>query len=163
MSGLHVIWFREDLRVHDHAALRAACQAVTRDGGQVMALFVLPKTAQNEAYTTTAQGRILYSALWDLRDALAQRGAILHLRFGDILDIMSDLHTEHRVLSLNFHQSRLPDSIEKAVEAWSLRAGVRLGIHSQYHPGMPAQSHESWHMVWERFMARPRREAPDEE
>jgi len=162
MSGLHIIWFREDLRVHDQAALRAACQAVTRDGGQVMALYVLPKATQNDAFTASHRGRFLFSALADLRAALAQRGAVLHLRYGDVLDVLSDLHTQHRVLSLDFHQSRLADPMEKAVEAWSLRAGVRMRVHAQFHPGMTAQSTESWQMLWERFMARPRHEAPDE-
>ena len=162
MSGLHVIWFREDLRVHDHAALRAACQAAVRDGGEVMALFVLPKSAENAAFIEHEAGRNLFSALVDLRAALAQRNAVLHLRYGDGLQILSDLHTQHRVLSLNLHEARMPDATEKAIEAWSLRAGVRFGLHTQYHPGLSPQSHESWQMIWERFMARPRHEAPDE-
>lgn len=162
MPGLHIIWFREDLRVHDQAALRAACQAVTRDGGELMALYVLPKAAQNDAFTASDRGRFLFSALADLRTALAQRGAVLHLRYGDVLEVLSDLHTQHRVLSLDFHHSRLSDPTEKAVEAWSLRAGVRIRMHAQLHPGMTAHGPESWQMVWERFMARPRHEAPDE-
>jgi deoxyribodipyrimidine photo-lyase len=69
---------------------------------------------------------------------------------------------QHRVLSVDFHQSRLSDPMEKAVETWSLRAGVRVRPHAQFHPGMTAQSSESWQMLWERFMAQPRHEAPDE-
>lgn len=162
MSGLHVIWFREDLRVHDHAALRAACQAAVRDGGEVMALYVLPRSAENPAFVESEAGRNLFSALADLRAALAQRDAVLHLRYGDALQVLSDLHTQHRILSLNLHEARAPGASEKAIEAWSLRAGVRFGLHTQYHPGLSPQSHESWQLIWERFMARPRHEAPDE-
>ena len=47
MSGVHIIWFRDDLRVHDHAALRAACQNAERDGASVLALYILPAGTQS--------------------------------------------------------------------------------------------------------------------
>ena len=40
MSLLHIIWFRDDLRVHDNAALRGACFTADRDGGEVLALVI---------------------------------------------------------------------------------------------------------------------------
>ena len=160
MTGLHVTWFRQDLRVHDHAALRAACQSADREGGQVLALYILPKAAEGVP-EAAAQSRFLGQALIDLRDALAQREAVLHLRQGDALDVLSDLHIKHRLLSLHAHDTAPPEPIEAKVEAWALRAGVPFRQHPQFATSISPYSHESWQTVWERFMARPRNEAPD--
>ncbi|MEO1552352.1 MAG: deoxyribodipyrimidine photo-lyase [Pseudomonadota bacterium] len=161
MTGLHVTWFRQDLRVHDHAALRAACQAAAREGGQVMALYILPKPTGLEADGETMESAFLYQALTDLRAALAQREAILHLRHGTVLDVLSELHTEHQILSLHAHEAEQTYPIETATEAWALRAGVQFQLYPQFHPRTSPRSHESWQTVWERFMACPRNEAPD--
>ena len=161
MTGLHVTWFRQDLRVHDHAALRAACQAAAREGGQVLALFVWPNPACAEEKARSSNDAFLLQALTDLRGALSQREAILHVRQGDALDILSGLHTQHRILSLHTHQVRPSDPLAHQAEAWALRAGVRFHCHQQFRPDIPPRGHESWQTVWERFMARPRHEAPD--
>ena len=161
MTGLHVTWFRQDLRVHDHAALRAACQAAAREGGQVLALFIWPNPAGAEEKARSSNDAFLLQALTDLRGALSQREAILHVRQGDALDILSGLHTQHRILSLHTHEVRPSDPLAHQAEAWALRAGVQFRCHQQFQPESQPRGHESWQTVWERFMARPRHEAPD--
>ncbi|MEM8803782.1 MAG: deoxyribodipyrimidine photo-lyase, partial [Pseudomonadota bacterium] len=161
MTGLHVTWFRQDLRVHDHAALRAACQSAAREGGQVLALFVWSNSANAEDQLQLSSDAFLLHALTDLRAALAQREAMLHLRQGNALEILSDLHTQHRIMSLHTHETGSPDPLAQQAEAWALRAGVQFSCHQQFQPESQPRGHESWQTVWERFMARPRHEAPD--
>ena len=161
MSGLHVLWFQHDLRVHDHAALRAACQDAERDGGQVMALYVRATASTNDRDHASPRARFLTDALLDLRWALEQRDAVLHLRCGDILDVLSELHTEHRILSLHHHHDGPLDDTLRAMEAWSLRAGVRLNFYNQVAPVRAARDRTPTQTLWEQFMARPRHEAPD--
>ena len=160
MPGLHVTWFRQDLRVHDHAALRAACQSAEREGGQVLALYLMPKSQVGDI-GGKAQSRFLMQALTDLRGALAQREAVLHLRQGDPLEVLSDLHIKHRIVSLHVHDTPQEEPTETSVEAWALRAGVQFRRYFQFEPSTPPRGYESWQTVWERFMARPRNEAPD--
>jgi len=161
MSGLHVTWFRQDLRVHDHAALRAACQSAAREGGLVLTLFVWSNSANSEEQSQLSSDAFLLHALTDLRAALAQREAMLHLRQGNALEILSDLHTQHRIMSLHTHEVGSPDPLAQQAEAWALRAGVQFRCHQQFQPEIQPRGHESWQTVWERFMARPRHEAPD--
>lgn len=160
MLGLHVTWFRQDLRVHDHAALRAACQSAAREGGEVLALYIHPKSVE-AGLGESPQSTFLMQALTDLRGALAQREAGLHLRHGDVLEVLSDLHIKHRLLSLHAHDTSRADPIDASVEAWALRAGVQFRLHPQFDSDVAPRSYESWQTVWERFMARPRNEAPD--
>jgi len=145
MRGLHILWFRNDLRAHDHAALKAACLAAARDGGAVLPLYIhLPGT------TDTA---FLIESLNDLEAALDPRGAALHFRRGDPVDILSDLHRAHKVLSLYVHDTPYPEGSDAQVEAWCLRAGVALRRFPQFGPEPGAQSFED-------FMAAPRHAAP---
>lgn len=143
MSGLHLVWFREDLRVHDHAALRAAVLMAERDGGRVLPFFLLP----DEAGLDDA----LSGALRDLDHALEQRGAALHYRGGDLVSCLTDLHAGHEIASLHIHAPIAELPVDQQVETWCLRAGVPLRIHQQF-----AVSQSDWN----RFMSAPRHEAP---
>jgi len=161
MTGLHIIWFRQDLRVHDNAALRAACQAAERDGGALMALYVLPGGLDVSEAENSTENRFLFDSLRDLEGALAQRGAVLHLRQGDVTTVLSDILRAHQVMSVHAHDIWAEDADFCAVEAWSLRAGIPFRLHQQFGPQQDPRTTELWQTAWERFMARPRHEAPD--
>lgn len=161
MTGLHIIWFRQDLRVHDNAALRAACQCAERDGGEVAALYILPTGTDLGEPDANAETRFLFEALRDLQAALAQRGAVLHLRQGDVTSILSDVHRTHQVMSLHLHDISDEDADLRGPEKWCLRAGIPFREHRQFNPQQAPGDSELWQTSWERFMARPRHEAPD--
>jgi len=161
MLGLHIIWFRQDLRVHDNAALRAACQTAERDGGEVMALYILPTAADISGTPALSETPFLFEALRDLQAALAQRGARLHLRQGDVNAVLSDILRTHQVMSLHVHDAWIEGADLRRVEAWTLRAGVPFRLHRQFNPQQAPSDTELWQTSWERFMARPRHEAPD--
>jgi len=161
VSGLSVLWYHCDLRVHDHAALRAACQDAERDGGQVMALYVQPGALTQGDRPETLDAAFVMDALLDLRRALEQRDAVLHLRQGAILDVLSELHAQHRVISVHHHYDGPAQEDLRKIEAWSLRAGVRLNLHKQFSPVRAARDRTPDQTLWEQFMARPRHEAPD--
>jgi deoxyribodipyrimidine photo-lyase len=77
MSAPHLIWFRNDLRLADHAAVAAA--AIT---GPVVALFVLDDAAPGHWRMGAAQRWWLHHSLASLAAALAARGGTLVLRRG---------------------------------------------------------------------------------
>lgn len=148
MTGLHIVWFRQDLRLHDHAALKAASIAAERDGGCVLALYLSDGAAN---------ASLLNAALRDLDAALAQRGAALHVRSGNVCDVLTKIHAAHGVLSLHTHETLNDREQEKAVAAWSMRAGLPFRVHAQFGP-VGARRNDL--AAWERFMAAPRHEGP---
>lgn len=145
MLGLHIIWFRRDLRVHDHAALKAAHLAAARDGGQILPLYVGEGPALGP----------LQGALRDLDEALAQRGADLHFRAGNVLEALNAIHTAHGISSLHAHSDPEDKDTERAVEAWSLRAGLPFRLQAE-------ASELSGRDAWLRYMSAPRHEVPAE-
>lgn len=144
MSGVHIIWFRRDLRVHDHAALKAARLASERDGGQVLALYI--------SSPEDAEIPHLDEALRDLDHALAQRGTALHYRTGDAIECLSEIHASSRILSLHTHETLSESALDRQVEAWSLRAGVPFRVYSQFGPDRRED--------WVAYVSAPRHEAP---
>lgn len=149
MGGLHILWFRNDLRVHDHAALKAACLAAGRDGGVVLPLYIHPPEAPETAF--------LFESLVDLEAALEPRGAALHFRHGDPVELLSELHRAHNVLGLYVHETPHPAPSDAQVEAWCLRAGVAVRTFPQFGP-----EHAYGAKAFDDFMAAPRHAAPPE-
>lgn len=134
--------------MHDHAALKAASIAAERDGGCVLAFFLAGGDDQDE---------MLSGALRDLDAAIAQRGAVLHVRSGDVCKILTDIHAAHGILSVHTHETLEDTACEQAVAAWSMRAGLPFRVHEQYGPS--GARHDDL-AARERFMAAPRHEGP---
>ncbi len=154
MSLLHIIWFRNDLRVHDNAALRGACFAAERDGGEVLALVIEGPQAVEDLPCRKA-------ALRELSHALEQRGARLHMRSGAPSEVFSELHRAHGVRSVHMHEVPFDDVETANTQSWALRAGVRFQVYSQYGPHEAPTPFEGIESHWSKFMARPRFETPD--
>jgi deoxyribodipyrimidine photo-lyase len=77
MSAPHLIWFRNDLRLADHAAVAGAAAA-----GPVAALFVLDDETPGAWAMGAAQRWWLHKSLESLGHSLAARGGRLLLRRG---------------------------------------------------------------------------------
>ena len=63
-----ILWFRRDLRTHDHPALTAAHDQATSEGGSVVGVFVL------DPRFTTGTGATRMA--WVARSVLALREAL---------------------------------------------------------------------------------------
>jgi deoxyribodipyrimidine photo-lyase len=82
-----IVWFRNDLRLADHPALRAAVEA----DGPVLAVYVLDEAAAGTWRPGGASRWWLHHSLARLGDSLAAKGCPFVLRRGDTLDIISSL------------------------------------------------------------------------
>jgi deoxyribodipyrimidine photo-lyase len=83
-----IIWFRRDLRIHDHPALLAAIESAD----QVIPLFILDKKQINEA----GEKLLAYmgQSLKALDESLENR---LHIIEGDQVEILKELIEQHQV------------------------------------------------------------------
>ncbi len=82
-----ILWFRNDLRLSDHAALRAAMET----GRPVLPLFILDDAAAGQWSPGGASRWWLHRSLTALQRSLEQRGSHLTLRRGDSLTIIATL------------------------------------------------------------------------
>jgi deoxyribodipyrimidine photo-lyase len=82
-----ILWFRNDLRLSDHAALNAALET----GRTVLPVFILDDKAAGRWAMGSASRWWLHHSLDALEQSLRQRGASLVLRRGDSVAIIGDL------------------------------------------------------------------------
>lgn len=76
---IEVVWFKRDLRVHDHAALHAAAAS----GRPVLPLYILEPGLWRQPEMSGRHLAFLMESLADLDAALQARGGRLVLRVGE--------------------------------------------------------------------------------
>ncbi|HEY7629264.1 MAG TPA: deoxyribodipyrimidine photo-lyase [Thermoleophilaceae bacterium] len=79
MSSTAIVWFRRDLRLHDHPPLRAALAEHDR----VVPVFVLDRRLLEGRFPSPARASFLHGSLKELGAALRKRGAALIVREGE--------------------------------------------------------------------------------
>ena len=82
-----VVWFRNDLRLADQAALHAAVET----GRAVLPVFILDDTSPGNWAPGGASRWWLHHSLASLQNALAERGARLTLRRGDSVKLIGEI------------------------------------------------------------------------
>ena len=119
-----LVWFRRDLRVADHPALRAAA-----DAGPVVCLFVLdPALLGRRHHRAPARLRFLRAGLEALDDALRARGGRLVVRHGPPERIVPEVAAEAGARAVHFARDVSPfaRSRDARVAAALEEAGVRV-------------------------------------
>lgn len=94
-----LVWFKRDLRLHDHAAL---CRAVAL--GRVLPLYIVEPDYWTLPDTSARQWAFAAECLADLRGELAARGAPLAVRVGDAVEVLSRVVRQHRIARIVSHE-----------------------------------------------------------
>jgi deoxyribodipyrimidine photo-lyase len=87
MSPVHkrlILWFRRDLRVHDHEALTQAC----RDAEEIIPVFVLDPEQLNNPEISSGRVQFMLEALTDLDASLRARGSTLFVLRGQATEML---------------------------------------------------------------------------
>jgi deoxyribodipyrimidine photo-lyase len=92
MTGTSIVWFRDDLRVHDNPALSAAIER----GGAVVALYVLDEESAGIRPLGGAARWWLHHSLESLACGLGDLGVQLVLRRGEAQRVVHELVAETR-------------------------------------------------------------------
>lgn len=160
MSGVHIVWFRRDLRVHDHAALAAAAAS----GTPVIALYIFEPGDWAQPERSRRHFDFLLESLHDLDAALASRGTKLMLRTGAATEVFSALHRDFGLAAIHFNEeTSLQWSFDgdRQLRRWARNAGIEL--REQAQPGIVREqlSQPDWSRQWEARMQAPRLRAPE--
>jgi deoxyribodipyrimidine photo-lyase len=153
-----VVWFKRDLRVHDHAPLAQAAAL-----GPVVALHITePSLLASDLFDASHQ-QFIDQSLSDLDRALADRGARLLRRWGEAVPVLDALHAATGFTHLWSHEEtgqRLTWDRDRAVLAWCRARGVRWTELPQCGVFRPLASRNGWAARWDRRMAAPPLAAP---
>ncbi len=160
MTDVQLVWFKRDLRAVDHAALAAACNA----GGPVLPLYIFEPEYWSLPEHSGRQFEFLLECLQDLDEALRARGSRLVIRVGQAAHIFAALHKTCGIAAIHCHEEtglQWTFDRDKAVRAWSLRAGVPVREHRQHGVTRGLKQRSGWNRQWESLMSAPRIAPPD--
>src|SRR6478752_8373138 len=93
-----LVWFRRDLRVHDHPPLRAALDEFER----VLPVFVLDERLLDGRFESENRASFLFDCLKDLRQSLQARGGNLVVLRGKPEKELPKLAAEHDATAVFF-------------------------------------------------------------
>jgi deoxyribodipyrimidine photo-lyase len=157
-QAVQVVWFKRDLRVHDHAALVEAC---TR--GQVVALYVYEPELLMQPDAAMQHVAFANECLVDLQHQLAACGIPLVTRVGRMPEVLQTLRREVEIAGLWSHEetgnaaSYLRD---KRVGIWCKENNIVWTETPNNGVVRRLKSRDAWSEVWMQRMARAPLSAP---
>ena len=155
-AGRALVWFKRDLRVHDHAPLVAALAHQ-----DALALFVLEPEWLQSPECDASHVDFALACLKELRAALAERGLPLLVRVGSVLDVLAQLHREVAFTHLLSHEETGPGwsyTRDLQVAAWCKSvpvAPVKWQEFTQTGVVRRLRSRSGWAQRWQARMDAP--------
>lgn len=107
-QGPTIVWFRNDLRVSDHAPLQAAIER----GQPIIPVYILDEFTPGLIALGGASRWWLHHSLQALDRALQALGSQLVLRAGPSVDVLQELCKKTKAGAVYFHKSVLPGQSE---------------------------------------------------
>lgn len=158
MTGVHVVWFKRDLRVEDHGPLARAAQH-----GPVLPLFIAEPALWQQNDMSARQWAFAAEGLSELNAALGELGQPLVIRVGDAADILADIHAQFGIAALWSHEETgngWTFARDKRVAAWARAAG--LPWHELRQTGVirRLKSRNGWAKAWDHDMGQPMIDPP---
>ena len=125
-----IVWFRRDLRVHEHPALRAALDRCER----VVCVFCLDDRLLHGRHESGPRTQFLLECLHDLDSSLRDRGSGLVIRHGPPERELAELAQEVGATEVHFSADVTPFARERGQRV--ARGLTRAGIELRAHPGL---------------------------
>lgn len=155
---MQVVWFKRDLRLHDHAALSAAAAR-----GPVLPLYIVEPSLIHAPDFATRHWTFISGCLHELRAALARLGQPLVVRTGEAVDVLDRLVTEWPIEAIWAHEETgnlLSYARDRAVRRWARARGLPFYELPQNGVVRRLPSRDEWHERWEERMTAPQSMPP---
>jgi len=148
-----LVWFKRDLRIHDHASLVAA-QSFT----DALAVFVIEPEWLTSPECDAIHVDFTLGCLAELRVALAARGLPLLVRVGSAVPVLAQLHAEFGFTQLLSHEETGPGwsyTRDLQVAAWCRSIPVVWQEFTQTGVARRLRSRSGWAGGWQARMDAP--------
>lgn len=154
-----VVWFKRDLRVHDHAPLVHAARQ-----GKVLCLYVIEPSLWAQPDAASQHYLFIQECLRDLSQQLRACGARLQVAVGEVTEVLARLHAAAPFSHLVSHEETGNGHTfarDKAVARWCLDHGVNWREWPQHGVVRRLPTRDVWHDRWAEHMYAPCVAAPE--
>ena len=158
-QGVHVVWFKRDLRTRDHEPLQRALKQASCAGGRVLLMHVHEPGLLDHPTTSTRHVEFQWACGDDVAFTLDQEhwGLTLHRLHAPVLEVLAHVQQTVGVASLHSHEETgvlWTFDRDKAVASWCQTHGVPW--HEVPQPGVQRRrtSRVGWVEAWHVNMAK---------
>ena len=154
MSNLiHIVWFKRDLRVHDHAPLVAACAA-----GAVLPLFCWEPLVWGGDDYVKQHEMFIAECLRELSQSLKNIGLHLQISNVGIVETLQMIQSQTAIAGIYSHEetgNAATFTVDKNVAIWC--KSHNIAWHEYTHNGVVRRlkNRNHWNHHWERRMSAP--------
>ncbi|CAN5739234.1 deoxyribodipyrimidine photo-lyase [soil metagenome] len=148
-----VVWFKRDLRLHDHAALYHAAQR-----GPVLCLYVVEPAIWAAPDAANQHYQFILESLRELYTGLRQHGGRLFVVTGAVPAILERLFFLQPFSALYSHEETGNDisyQRDKEVGRWCLQHGVAWQQFMQFGVVRRLKNRDLWKSQWDQHIAAP--------
>jgi deoxyribodipyrimidine photo-lyase len=149
--GYRVVWFKRDLRVHDHWPLLEAARR-----GPVLCLYVIEPGLWTQPDAAAQHLGFVHESLQALDAQLRPLGSRLHVAVGETIEVLAALHASAPFDALHAHEetgNAWTFARDLAVGRWCRAQGVGWHEWPQFGVVRRLQDRRHWQPHWERHMA----------
>ncbi|MEL6869918.1 MAG: deoxyribodipyrimidine photo-lyase [Pseudomonadota bacterium] len=157
-NAITLVWFKRDLRLHDHAPLAAAAAR-----GAVLPVFVVEPDILRAADADAMHYRFVCECVVELRAQLAALGQPLIVRTGDAVEVFEALRQQVAFDAVYAHQetgNALTYARDRQALAWAQQAGVAWHEWPQHGVVRVLKSRNGWARTWRARMQAPQVQPP---
>jgi deoxyribodipyrimidine photo-lyase len=144
---MNIVWFKRDLRIHDHPALIQAVQ----NNKTVLPLYILEPELWKQPDLSHRQYRFLIDCLNELDADLKSLGQGLIVKVGDAVSILRALHAKHTINALFSHQETWNGwtyERDKAVLEWTKENNIPWHEPAQNGVIRRLKDRDGWASRW---------------
>jgi len=155
---MNIVWFKRDLRVHDHEPLSAAAR-----NGPLLPLYIVEPALWLEPDASGRQWAFLRESLIELDTALMRLGQRLIVRIGDACEVLRGLLAEHAITAVYSHMETGNDFTfqrDLRVKALLQTHGIAWFEARQFGVVRGLKLRVRWASQWEGLMAQDLARAP---
>lgn len=154
MQPLHVVWFKRDLRLRDHAPLKEAL----RSGRPVLLLYIWEPSLLQDPHYSARHWRFVGESIRCLNEQLAPYQASVRQVLSEVLPTLEWLHRQHRIGALYSHEEtglRITYQRDKQVKAFCQTNNILWQEYQTNGVQRGLKNRASWKEDWHRIMNAP--------
>lgn len=156
--SVQLVWFKRDLRLHDHAPLAAAARC-----GPVVGVYVIEPSIVTAPDFDAQHLRFVAESLGELRARLERRGGVLLIRVGECPAALEQVAREVGAAALWAHEetgNALTYARDRRVRGWARQIGLPFTEAPAGGVVRRLTSRNGWAEQWEAVVTAPVRNPP---
>ena len=151
---LHIVWFKRDLRLQDHAPLKAALE----NGDSVLLLYVWEPSLLRDPHYAARHWRFVGESLRCLDRQLERYATQVRQLAGEVVPILQEIQKKYSIAALYSHEEtglKITYDRDKAVADFCQKN--KIVWHEYQHNGVQRglPNRQTWKDDWHTYMSAP--------